>query len=42
MRLPARGSLLETTLTSVVLSAAVICWINELIDDGIAFQILSS
>ena len=36
MRLPARGSLLETALTSLVLTAAAICWINALHDEGVA------
>jgi hypothetical protein len=35
LRLPARGSLLEAALTSLVLTAAGICWINELLDDGV-------
>jgi hypothetical protein len=35
VRLPARGSFLETLLTSLVSSAAVICWINALLDDGL-------
>jgi hypothetical protein len=31
---PARGSCLETLLTTLVGSAAVIVWVNELLDDG--------
>jgi hypothetical protein len=31
---PVRGSCLETLLTSLVGSAAVIVWVNELLDDG--------
>jgi uncharacterized iron-regulated membrane protein len=34
VRLPARGSLTETLLTTTVGSAAVIVWINELLGDG--------
>ena len=37
---PARGSLTEALVTSLVLFAAAICWINELL--GIAFQVLSN
>ena len=29
-----RGSFTETLLTSLVLTAAAICWINELLGDG--------
>lgn len=32
--MPARGSFLETLLTTLIGSAAVIVWINELLDDG--------
>ncbi len=32
--MPARGSCLETLLTSLVGSAAVIVWVNELLGDG--------
>jgi hypothetical protein len=31
---PARGSCLETLATTLVGSAAVIVWVNELLDDG--------
>jgi hypothetical protein len=31
---PARGSCLETLVTTLAGSAAVIVWINELLDDG--------
>ena len=33
--MPARGSFLETLLTTLVGSAAVIVWVNELLGDGV-------
>ena len=32
--MPARGSFLETLLTTLIGSAAVIVWVNELLGDG--------
>ena len=32
--MPARGSCLETLLTTLIGSAAVIVWVNELLGDG--------
>jgi hypothetical protein len=39
LSLPARGSMLEAALTSLVLTAAAICWINALHDEGVAGEV---